>query len=157
MSGEHKGWRAPRSDPCNEIRTARYVAAQLDFESPISEDFGQKGSDGCFTRAARNERWVSRVDSSERAGEGDRVGARNAFYFRAFFAPPFFAGFFAGADFLGAGFLGAGFFAAGFFGAGFFGATFFAAGFFAAGFEAACFAAGLCAATCDTFAAAGGA
>jgi len=42
MSGEHESRRALRSDPRNEIRPAGYVAAQLDFESPISEDFGQK-------------------------------------------------------------------------------------------------------------------
>ena len=129
---------------------------QLDIESPFGEEVGQKGGDGRFTGAAPNERRVSRVDSSERAGEGDRVGARNTFYFRAFFlAPPFFTGFFAGADFFGAGFLGAGFLAAGFFGAAFFGAGFFAAGFEAAGFDAAGFAAGLCATAWDAFAAGG--
>jgi hypothetical protein len=134
MPGEHESRRALGSDPRDEIRSAGYVVAQLDLESPISEDFGQKGSDGCFTRPARHERWVSRIDSSQRAGKGDRVGARDAFYFRAFFEPPFFGDFFAAADFLGAGFLAAGFLGAGFFGAAFLGAAFFAAGF----------AAGLC-------------
>ncbi len=140
MPGEHESWCVRFSDARDEIWPVGYVVTQLDLESPFSENVRQKASDGSFTGPAPNERWVSRVDSSERTCEGDRVGARNAFYFRAFFEPPFFGDFFAGADFLGAGFLAAGFLAVDFFGAAFFGAAFFGAAFFATGF-----AAGLCA------------